>query len=141
MDHKLTLMHGTCVQYKSLGILMTGPSGSGKSDLALRLIHQGGCLIADDQFYIKDHKIAHCPPELKGKLEVRGLGIISQPFEISWPIHLELCLMDSHKIKRMPDIEWGQPWTKIPFDPFQQSAIARLDILCGLLLKQYELVA
>lgn len=141
MINTAELKHGTCVQYKNLGILMTGPSGCGKSDLALRLIHQGGCLIADDLFSLKDEKIAQCPQELRGKLEIRGVGIVSQPFEVSWPIHLELTLMDQSKIERMPEIKWTEPWTKVPFDPFQQSAIARLDILCGLLLKQYELVA
>ncbi len=58
---------------------MVGPSGSGKSDLALRLLSRGFELVADDQVDIVDG-IASCPAELAGLLEVRGLGIVRLPF-------------------------------------------------------------
>ena len=54
---------------------MVGPSGSGKSDLVLRLLSRGFELVADDQVDIADG-VASCPPELAGLLEVRGLGIV-----------------------------------------------------------------
>lgn len=53
---------------------MVGPPGSGKSDLALRLLARGFELVADDQVDIVDG-IASCPPELAGMLEARGVGI------------------------------------------------------------------
>ncbi len=57
---------------------MVGPSGSGKSDLALRLLSRGFELVADDQVDIADG-IASCPAELAGLLEARGIGIVRLP--------------------------------------------------------------
>ena len=47
--HIMRRIHGTCVLLSGLGVLLRGPSGSGKSDLALRLIDGGARLVADDQ--------------------------------------------------------------------------------------------
>src|SRR5690349_5084103 len=67
--------YGTCVAKDGAGVLLIGPPGSGKSDLALRLLYQGFQLIADDQVAIEDG-IAKPPAALAGLLEVRGLGIV-----------------------------------------------------------------
>lgn len=71
-------IHATAVAISGAGILIRGPSGSGKSDLALRLIDRGAMLISDDQVDIrrigKDLWLSP-PPRLAGKLEVRSLGI------------------------------------------------------------------
>ena len=48
----MLLVHGTCVDLDGRGILLRGPSGSGKSDLALRLIDSGARLVADDQVVV-----------------------------------------------------------------------------------------
>jgi HPr kinase/phosphorylase len=58
---------------------MVGPPGSGKSDLALRLLSRGFELVADDQVDIMDG-IASCPKELAGLLEARGVGIVRLPY-------------------------------------------------------------
>jgi len=58
---------------------MVGPPGSGKSDLALRLLSRGFELVADDQVTIADG-IASSPPTLAGLLETRGLGIVRLPY-------------------------------------------------------------
>ena len=61
------------------GVLLTGPSGSGKSDLALRLIERGWRLVADDycEVWASDGVVwAAAPPRIAGLLEARGLGII-----------------------------------------------------------------
>jgi HPr kinase/phosphorylase len=55
-------------------VLFTGPPGSGKSDLVLRLIHAGWSLVADDQVIVEDG-FATAPTPLSGVLEVRGLGL------------------------------------------------------------------
>lgn len=60
------------------GVLLIGPPGSGKSDLALRLLHHGFTLVADDRVDI-DAGIATPPAPLTGMLEVRGLGIVRLP--------------------------------------------------------------
>jgi HPr kinase/phosphorylase len=61
------------------GVLLIGPSGSGKSDLALRLLGRGFSLVADDRVDIDDG-VAAAPPALAGLLEVRGLGIVRLPY-------------------------------------------------------------
>ena len=56
-----------------------GPSGSGKSDLALRLLDRGFTLVSDDQTIVSrdgDRLIASAPPNIAGKLEIRGIGIV-----------------------------------------------------------------
>ncbi len=76
-------VHATSVAMKTgrrwRAVLLRGPSGSGKSDLALRLIEGGARLIADDQTHLakKGHAlIASPPPALAGMIEVRGVGIV-----------------------------------------------------------------
>ncbi len=67
-------IHGSCVARDGAGVLLLGPSGSGKSDLALRLIDRGFVLVADDRVEIAAG-IARPPPALAGLIEIRGLGI------------------------------------------------------------------
>ena len=74
---------GTCIAFGEEAVLFRGPSGSGKSDLALRCIEKGADLISDDQTILcrKNKKIiASAPRTIAGKLEVRGLGIVDFPY-------------------------------------------------------------
>jgi HPr kinase/phosphorylase len=80
-------IHASCVAREGEGVLLLGPSGVGKSDLALRLIDQGFCLVADDRVDIADG-IARAPSRLAGLLEVRGLGI----FHLPWRVEARLVL-------------------------------------------------
>jgi serine kinase of HPr protein (carbohydrate metabolism regulator) len=80
------LVNGTAVAWRGQGILILGPTGSGKSDLTLRLIDSGATLVADDLVELKrdgEQALLSFPPEgpadLKGKMEVKGLGIMSVP--------------------------------------------------------------
>jgi serine kinase of HPr protein (carbohydrate metabolism regulator) len=64
------------------GVLLTGASGAGKSDLALRLIGQGARLVADDVTLVWSQGQglhATAPATIAGRMEVRGLGIVPQP--------------------------------------------------------------
>ena len=77
-----TNIHASCVALGRRGILLLGPSGSGKSDLALRLIDQGAKLVADDRtiLFVKNGALhAKAPASIKGLLEIRGVGIIALP--------------------------------------------------------------
>lgn len=75
-----TSMHGVLMDVLGMGVLITGDSGLGKSELALELITRGHGLVADDVVDIErinQHAIiGRCPPLLQGLLEVRGLGLI-----------------------------------------------------------------
>jgi HPr kinase/phosphorylase len=68
-------IHGTCVSRDGAGVLFLGPPGSGKSDLALRLLARGFSLVADDRVVVAG-RVARPVPQLAGLLEVRGLGIV-----------------------------------------------------------------
>ena len=74
-------MHGVCMDVLGVGVLITGDSGVGKSELGLELISRGHGLVADDVVEIS--RIAtttlecRCPPMLKDFLEVRGLGVLN----------------------------------------------------------------
>lgn len=68
------LLHGSCASRDAAAVLLLGPSGSGKSDLLLRLIARGWSLVADDQVVL-DGVTVSAPPALRGMLEVRGLGV------------------------------------------------------------------
>ena len=72
------LIHASCVAREVEAVLLLGPPGSGKSDLALRLIQSGWSLVADDQCLLRSESGAlrvEAPAALRGLLEVRGLGI------------------------------------------------------------------
>ncbi len=76
-----TTLHGVFVEVYSIGVLITGPSSSGKSELALDLITRGHRLIADDApdftLIAPDVIDGTCPEMLQDLLEVRGLGILN----------------------------------------------------------------
>jgi HPr kinase/phosphorylase len=71
-------IHASCVVRDGAGVLLLGPPGSGKSDLALRLLDCGFMLVADDRVEIEDG-VARPPARLAGLLEVRGVGIVRLP--------------------------------------------------------------
>jgi serine kinase of HPr protein (carbohydrate metabolism regulator) len=97
-------LHASTVAFDGRAALISGPSGSGKSDLALRLIDRGFVLVSDDQTVVKkdgDRLIATAPPTIAGKLEVRGLGIVDMERVDTAPIALAVEL--TGEIQRLPD--------------------------------------
>ncbi len=86
--HSQRRLHGSCVSRNGDAILIVGPPGSGKSDLALRLLSHGFELVADDQVDITG-SVASCPPALAGLLEVRGLGIM----RLNWRAQARVALV------------------------------------------------
>lgn len=76
-----TTLHGVFCEIYSIGVLITGESGSGKSELALELVTRGHRLVADDapEFtqIAPDVLDGSCPPLLQDLLEVRGLGVLN----------------------------------------------------------------
>jgi serine kinase of HPr protein (carbohydrate metabolism regulator) len=79
-------IHATCISLEGLGFLLRGPSGIGKSDLALRMMEYNSQLIADDRVDLTLEGgilIAQAPTCLRGLLEVRGVGVIEVPYSNS----------------------------------------------------------
>jgi serine kinase of HPr protein (carbohydrate metabolism regulator) len=103
-------IHATMVVFEGQGILLKGASGSGKSDLALRLIaNKGASLVADDivNLYEKNGEIFGTAPEnLQGLLEVRGVGIVKYPFVNEAKLELVVNLVAPNEVERMPKNEY-----------------------------------
>ena len=97
-------LHASTVASAGRAVLISGPSGSGKSDLALRLLDRGFTLVSDDRTIIRkegERLIASAPETIKGKLEVRGVGIVDVETVADVPIALVVEL--TCDIQRMPD--------------------------------------
>ncbi len=75
-----TTRHGCMVDYRGVGVLIMGDSGSGKSEVAIGLLERGGALVADDLVILKkvgNELIAHTKKFSRGFIEMRGIGIIN----------------------------------------------------------------
>lgn len=75
-----TTLHGCLVDVRGVGVLITGPSGIGKSEVSLGLVERGASLVADDMVFIRNisgHLIASSPKLSSGFIEIRGIGIIN----------------------------------------------------------------
>lgn len=134
----VTNIYATCLKVKNKGVLIIGNSGSGKSDLALRLIYRyKASLVADDRvdISVKKGKItASAPKVLKNLLEVRGVGIVKIKSSALTSVVLVVELTD--KIERMPELaEYEIEGIKLPLvkiNPFEDSAPEK--VLCALSL-------
>ncbi|MEK7342551.1 MAG: HPr kinase/phosphatase C-terminal domain-containing protein [Pseudomonadota bacterium] len=97
-------LHATSVAIGGRAVLLCGPSGIGKSDLALRLIDRGAVLVSDDYTLVKridGRLLATAPGTIAGKMEVRGIGIVAMPALAEAPVALLVDLSD--RVARMPD--------------------------------------
>lgn len=78
-----TQLHASCVEFEHRALLIIGNSGDGKSTLALELMAFGATLVADDRvdlLRIKDTIFASAPSAIAGKIEARGLGVLSTQY-------------------------------------------------------------
>lgn len=75
-----TNLHGCMVDIRGVGVMITGKSGSGKSETAIGLLERGAALVADDLVKVRligGELIASAPELSRGYLEMRGIGIIN----------------------------------------------------------------
>ena len=128
-------VHGSAVSIDRAGVLITGESGSGKSDLALRLIDEGAELIADDRvdlYAIDGNLLAGAPDTIAGLLEVRGVVIVELPHTNDIPVRLVIELVPPEDIERLAepaDIEvLGLALPLVRLNPFEASAPAKVRI-------------
>ena len=126
-------MHASCVARDGRAVLLCGASGSGKSDLALRLIEAGWQLVADDQTRLRldgGRVLASAPPAIAGLLEARGLGLIKVPAVAEAPVSLLVELVAAEDIERLPEPArralLGVNLPVVKLAPFESSATAKL---------------
>ncbi len=98
------MVHASSVARQGRAVLITGPSGSGKSDLSLRLLDHGFMLVSDDQTLLRrdgERLLASAPSQIAGKLEVRGIGIVE--IETAADVAVSLIVELRSDIERLPD--------------------------------------
>ncbi len=132
---KAELIHATTVALTGAAVLLRGASGSGKSDLGLRLIDRGWSLVADDQTAIQVRGgvlFATAPDSIEGKIEVRGLGIKKLPITGEMPVRLIVDLKPRHELERLPEPQEipiaGVSLPLIACDPFDSSTPIKLEL-------------
>jgi len=127
------LVHGTAVALDNRAVLLRGPSGSGKSDLALRLIDAGGRLVADDYSQLwreGDAILVRAPQTLSGLIEARGIGIIRVDPMATAPLALIADLVAPQSVERLPEPHsetiFGLAIPVVAIAPFEASAAVKL---------------
>ena len=131
-------IHASCVALAGVGVLLRGAPGSGKSDLALRLVDGGGLLVADDLCEIRregQRLLADLPaavdPSFRGRLALRGIGFLTLPYAGATPLSL---VADLSSVAGDGDclgkaVYLGVALPLVVLDPFHASAAARLRLL------------
>ena len=128
-----SLIHATAVAIDGAAVLLRGPPGAGKSDLALRLIEDGARLIADDQTLLRraDNRVlVRAPATIAGLLEVRGVGIVRVDPLDEAPLALIVDLVPPEQVERIPDnrseVVLGLAFPLIALAAFEVSATSKL---------------
>ena len=130
----LKRIHSTSVVIDDNGVLILGDSGSGKSDLALRLIDNGATLISDDISICRKNSnniYLYCPAEIKGLLEVREIGIITVPFVERIKLRLVVNLKSNNNERFPKDSCFRILGIKIPIINIEgknSSAVAKIKV-------------
>jgi HPr kinase/phosphorylase len=136
------VVHGTCVALGQRGALLRGPSGCGKSDLALRFlflarrgaaVREALALVADDQVVLTrdgGRVLAAAPESIRGKLEVRGVGIVAVKALAQCELALVVDLVRPEEVERLPgDLRERLAGVELPLlrlAPFESSAPIKL---------------
>lgn len=118
-----TERHGVFMDVLGLGVLITGESGVGKSELGLELISRGHGLVADDVVEISRLAATtlegRCPPMLKDFIEVRGLGLLNMR-----TIFGETAVRPKMKLKLVGHLEKPAPGTRGPSERLPLSELS-----------------
>lgn len=131
-------LHASCIAIEGRAVLIEGASGSGKSDLALRLIDRGAVLVSDDYTIVRriaDALIASAPTNIAGLIEVRGIGLVPMPLETDVPVALIVSIADA--VDRMPDddsssVIAGIAIPRCQIAPFEASAAIKVELILKL---------
>lgn len=100
------VIHASCVSLRGRGALILGPSGSGKSSLALQLMASGASLVADDRVLLSvegGRLIASAPPGLPSLIEARGVGLLHA--DLVFPVQVVLAVdLGQVEAERLPPL-------------------------------------
>jgi serine kinase of HPr protein (carbohydrate metabolism regulator) len=127
-------LHASCVAIDGRAVLIEGLSGSGKSDLALRLIDRGAELVSDDYTIVRRDGMqarAAPGPNIEGMIEVRGVGLVRMPHSTDVPIAMIVSL--NADVERLPDALStrsiaGIAVPVVPVAPFEASAPIKVEL-------------
>jgi len=133
-------IHANCIAINGRGVLIQGPSGSGKSDLSLRLIDRGAKLVSDDRtdLFVENSTsveptlYASPPIALAGKMEIYALGIMEMEYLISVPIKLLVTLCatpERHPMNNPSKIIHGVPVPEIKLSASHPSAPIKIELV------------
>lgn len=129
------VLHASCVELLGTGVVVFGAPGTGKSDLALRLIDGGARLVADDRLAVErhgDYLIGRAPDAIAGLLEVRGLGIMRLDHCASARLGLMVALGSAEPAPRLPERTTyellGVPLAYVELDSRTPSACAKIRV-------------
>ena len=125
-------IHASCVAIGGRAVLIEGVSGSGKSDLALRLIDRGAQLVSDDYTVVQRREarlIARAPATIAGRIEVRGVGIVTLPHADEIPVAIIVSI--GPKVARLPERELrliaGVMVPVLPVSPHEASTPLKIE--------------
>lgn len=111
------VLHATTVSVEGSGLLILGPSGSGKSGLALELMALGAELVADDRTMLtrsEGQLIARAPAQIAGLIEARGLGILkaaARP-EVTLRLVVDLGRLETERLPQQ--YRWSHQSVELP---------------------------
>ncbi len=126
-------IHATCVDIEGSGVLIRGEPGSGKSDLALRLIDEGARLVSDDYTNVEisgKRLVASAPDQIKGLMEIRGVGVVQMGCVKKVDLSLLVDLVEIGLVERLPEESdeeiLGAAIRRISLFSFEASATAKV---------------
>ncbi len=129
------IVHASSVRWLERGLLIRGRSGTGKSELVVRLLEAGARLVADDLVVLEagPRGLRARPPAPGGLLEMRGAGIFNVAAGGPTPLHLVVELRRRTGGARLPEFArttiCGVELPQVTVDPFLASAVARLRLI------------
>ena len=142
-----TLLHATAIAIDGRAVLLRGPSGIGKSDLALRLIDRGAVLLSDDYVELSVNEagvlVAHAPAAIAGRMEVRGIGLVPLPYVAQGPVALLVALEGA--VERLPAAATqelcGIAVPAVTLRAFEASAPLKVELALKVAMKTLEIAS